>query len=675
MLFSYNWLQSLFEKQLPDPKELGDLLTMHSFETEEVKKIKDDWVLDIDVLPNRGSDCFSHAGVAREISAILNLKMKSGHIKLQESGIKAKDLIKLSVKNQSVCPRYTARVITGITVGSSPRWLKSRLTVLGLNPINNIVDIANYVMLESGQPLHAFDLDKILNQEIIVRKASKGEKIITLDNEGYVLDKDILVIADTKEPIAIAGIKGGKRAGVSKKTRNIVLESANFNPRVVRMGSKKIDLKTDASWRFEHGLDLNLTEVAINKAVSLVNELAGGEIAKGLVDFYPKKAVPVKLILDVEYVQSLLGVDISTSTIKAILNRLGFEILQKSKHKLSVKVPSFRLDIRLPEDLIEEIGRIYGYHKISSVLPVSTVIPPEKNPRIFWENKSKDILKEFGFAEIYSNSFINKRQADVFRFDTNRLIEVQNPPSADYQYLRPSLIPNLLKAFKKNTKFFENIKIFETGKIFRKSRAREKDALTAVIGGDSFYMAKGVIDSFLNKLGIADIYYDQYKPTPETSDLSLWHNQKSAEIKINNEEVGFLGEISPSIADELKLKSSLVIFDLDFEKLLKLVSEEKEYRPISPYPSAIRDISILIPAKIPVSQVLNEIEQSGAGSIKDVDLFDIYEGDEIPDGKKNLAFHIIYQAEDRTLSSKELDDAQSKLIKALESKPEWEVRK
>ncbi|MFQ6050033.1 MAG: phenylalanine--tRNA ligase subunit beta, partial [Candidatus Paceibacterales bacterium] len=606
MVFSYNWLQSFFKKRLPKPEKLAELLTMKAFEVGEVKKIGSDWILDIEVLSNRGPDCFSHLGIAREIAAILGIGYRVPDFSLKENKkIKAKDFVKVEVKNKKDCSRYTARVVTEVKVSPSPKWIRDRLKVCGLRPINNIVDIANYVMLETGQPLHAFDGEKISGQKIIVRKAKKGEKIITLDNEKYELDKDILIIADTEGPSGIAGIKGGKKPEIDKNTKIVVLEGANFNPRTIRKGSKKIDLKTDASWRFEHGIDPNLTELAIDRAVSLIEKVAKGTIASGLIDFYPKKALPKKVKLNLDYVERLLGVKIPKREIKNILKRLDFKIsyqpISSSTHQLLIEVPTFRLDISIPEDLIEEVGRIYGYQKIPSCFPVSALIPPKRNLDVFWEDMTKNILKEAGFTEVYNYSFVSKKEADIFNF--KNLIEIKNPISAGYQYLRPSLILNLLKNVKENQKFLEEIRIFELGKIFKKTKVREKRALAGVMTGDVFYQGKGVIDLLLNKLGISNIWYDEFQPTPEESKISIWHPKKCAEIKVNHKEIGFLGEISPKILEDLKLKQKVVVFDLDFEELQKLASEEQEFRPISPYPAAIRDIAVLVPRGILVEEV------------------------------------------------------------------------
>ena len=680
MVFSYNWLKDYIKGRLPKPAKLVELLTMNSFEISELKKVDSDFILDIDVLPNRAPDCFSHLGIAREIGAICGLVFKGLTSEIKEDkSLKAKDFVKVEVKNKTACPRYTARVITDVKIESSPKWMRERLKVCGLRSINNVVDIANYVMLETGQPLHAFDGEKLQDSKIIVRFAKAGEKIITLDEEKYDLDKDILVIADAKKPIAIAGIKGGKMPEVDKKTKIIVLEAANFNSRIIRRTSKKIDLKTDASWRFEHGIDPNLTEAAINRAAFLIQKLAHPQagypkITQGLIDKYPQKVLAKRIKLELDYVEKLLGVKIPESKIVKILKSLEFKVLSSKFGILTVEVPTFRLDINIPEDLIEEIGRIYGYQKIPAIFPITTLIPPKRNLEIFWEDTTKNILKEVGFSEIYNYSFISEEDAKDFGFKSKDLIELENPISLEQRYLRPSLIPNLLKNIQKNQKHFSEMRIFELGRVFKLPKT-EKNILTGLITGQAFFQLKGVVDLLLNKLGISEIWYDQYQPTPEMSKISIWHPQKCAEIKVDHQEIGFLGEIKSGILEDLKIEGKIVVFDIDFEKLSKLASEEHEFRPIPRFPAAVRDIAVLVPREIMMEEVLNKIEGAGGSVIRDIDLFDIYEGEELPAGKKNLAFHIIYQAEDRTLSSGEIDEIQNKIIKTLEKDPEWQVRK
>lgn len=696
MLFSYNWLKDYINGNLPAPKKLAELLTQYSFEVESVEKKGRDWVLDIDVLPNRAHDCLSYIGIAREISVITNKKFQIPVCKLKESKEnKTENFIRLEIKNKNDCPRYTGRIIFGLKVKDSPIWMQGRLKACGLQPINSIVDIMNYVMLETGQPLHAFDLDKVSGiqnkklkiKKIIVRRAKKGEKIIALDEEKYDLDEDILIIADSKEPLCIAGIKGGRKAEIDKKTKNIFIEAANFNQKIIRNASKKIKLKTDASWRFENGIDPNLIDWAQQRACSLIQDISEGEIAQGRIDFYPQKIKPKKIQLDLNYVKRLLGIDTPENKIKNILEKLGFKVKKTSSKRLEVEAPTRRLDISLQEDLIEEIGRILGYQNIPSVYPQIALIPPHKNESVFWQKICQDILKELGFSEVYNYSFIGEREKEVFNLSKKELIELENPISSLNKYLRPNLLISLIKNIKENLKYFEEIKVFEFGKIFRGKQSDSKDGeikekamLNGVltrknIGDEGFYELKGVIDSLFNKLAISDIFYDDFKPTPEESKIEFWHPKKCAEIKVNREEVGFLGELHPKILGELNIKEKIFAFDLDFEKIVKLASEEHQYQPISSYPAAIRDLAILVPLETKVVDILNRVNNAGGKLVRDVDLFDIYKGKEIPGDKQNFAFHIVYQSENKTLSSKEVDAIHQKIVKSLEENPRWEVRK
>ncbi len=686
MVFSYNWLQSFFESKLPKSNKLAELLTMHSFEVEGIKKKGEDALLDIDVLPNRSSDCLSHLGVAKEIAAIIGKKIKIPPINLKENkSSKSKDFIKVEVRSKKDCSRYTARVIENIKVGPSPKWIREKIEACGLQSINNIVDIANYVMLETGQPLHAFDFDKIKSvqnqkyksklKNIIVRRAKKGEKIITLDNGEYSLDRDILAITDEENLLAIAGIKGGKKAEIKKETKTIVLESANFNYLAIRRASWNLGLKTDASWRFENEIDPNLTKEAIDRTAYLIQKIAEGKIASGIVDFYPKKRVSGKINLDPGYVRNLLGIDIKDKEVKDILKRLNFEVKKKGK-VFEVKIPTRRLDLLIAEDLVEEVGRLYGFQKIPAVFPIASLIPPKKNFSIYWENIIKNILKEAGFTEVYNYSFIGEKKANAFGYKKGELVELENPLSLDYKYLRPSLIPNLLKNLRENSKNFKDINIFELGKIFTPNNKQlEKKVLSVLSTNSDFYTFKGIVDLLLNKLGISEIWYDDFKVSPEESKKNFWEEGRRAEIKVASQEIGFLGEISPEILKKMKINRRVVLFDINFEELQKLCSEEQEYQPISQYPSAVRDIAVLVPAEVRVEEVLNKINIVGRSLIRDIDLFDIYEGKPLPINKKSFAFHIIYQAKDRTLSAKEIDALQQKIVEALEKNPEWEIRR
>ncbi|MBU4030915.1 phenylalanine--tRNA ligase subunit beta [Patescibacteria group bacterium] len=654
MKVSYNWLQSFLTKKLPSPEKLADLLSSHSFETEVIERVGSDYALDVDVLPNRAHDCLGHLGVAREIGAILGMKVSNSSViasPAKQSSIamndeiaasrtprndRVKDFLKIKVGDKKLCPRYTARMVVDVKVGPSPEWIQERLKVCGLKPINNIVDTVNYVMLETGQPMHAFDFDKIAGEPktLIIRRAKKGEKIISLDNETYELDENILVIADEKSPLCIAGMKGGKDAEIDKETKRIVLEAANFDSRIIRKAFNQLKLRTDASWRFENQLDPNLTSSAMDMAVALID----GQILKGVVDIYPNKVKPKTIKLDAKKVRSLLGVNISDKEIVAILKKLGFEI----KNKFQVTVPTCRLDISIQEDLIEEIGRLYGFEKIPSRLPLAALIPPKRNDDLIYQNKIKDILVNLGFSEALNYSLIGDAE-----------IELANPISQEQKYLRPSLALNLLKNIESNKRYFNEVRLFEIGRVFERDNNKviEKKKLGAALFPSDFYRLKGIIETLLNKMQISDVWYE---------DELEGDNLKRAKVIVGNDLLGWIGDN---------------IFELDFEKIVELATEERIYSPPSKYPAVVRDVALLVEPGTKIVEVMNLINTAGGSLISDVDLFDMYEGEEIPDGKKSLAFRVIYQADDHTLTDKEVNALQEKVMKALEDEGGWEVRK
>jgi len=530
------------------------------------------------------------------------------------------------------------------------------------------VDLANYVMLETGQPLHIFDFDKIKGEKIIIRRAKKGEKITGLDDNEYELDKDILVIADKNSVIAIAGIKGGKSTAVDKETKTILLESANFNSILIRKSSRKLNLRTDASMRFEHNLDQELTIKAIDRLAYLIK----GDVMKKI-DKNFEKTKERKLKLNLKKAQSILGIKISEDKAKKILFSLGFKI----DSNLDVAIPSTRKDIQIQEDLIEEIGRIYGYQNLESKLPKLALITAKNNENLLWQAKIKDFFKQHSFYEAYNYSFISKKVGDNFG---GPLVKMRNPYSTALYYLRPNLLLGLFGNIKENRKHYnKDLRIFEIGKSFRKINKgiRETNILAIVIAGESgdFYSLKGIVDQLFEGLGISDIFYDSIKADPEKSKMLYWDLRQAAEIKINGKEIGFLGAISDLALKHLNIKDKVLAIEIDCDKLIEFAEEENQYQPISKYPTAVRDIALLVPLDIKVVDVLNRINIIAGKILKDIDLFDMYEGKGLPDGKKNLAFHLIFQAEDRTLSSKEIDDLQKKIINNLEKNPEWEVRK
>lgn len=658
MKFSYNWLNSFFEEDLPKPQKLADKLMMRFFEVEEVKKVGDDALIDIDILPNRASDCFSHLGVAREIAAIYNLSLKEPEIEFKSGSKELTDFVDLKIKNE-LTPRYVLRGIKGIEIKETPEFIKKRLEVCGLQSINNIVDITNYVMLEMGQPLHAFDGGKV-GDLIQVRAAKKDEKIITLDEEEKSLDGSILVIADDKEPIGIAGIKGGKGTEIDEKTDLIYLEAANFDGKTIRKGSKKLKLQTDASIRFSHGLDPELAEKASRRAIKLMEKYANGKPLKGSLDLYPDPVTLKTIDLSIKKTESLLGVKISEEKIIKILESLGFEV--KKESDLEVKIPTERRDISIEEDLIEEIGRLYGYENIESKKPKAEVEATKKPEDLFWEDRLREVFKASGFTEAYNYTFIDEKVKEIFGYDD--LVEMKNPVSAQYRYLRPRLIPHLIKNIKDNEKRFEDIKIFEIGKVFSK---KEEISVGAIASNLNFREMKGVLNSLLTELNISDVGYERSS--------NSWAGEKAAKVLVGNQEIGQIGEVSKELTENMKLESKPIVFQLKLEKIVKLASKTKRYKKFSRFPVAMKDVSVLVPVKVNFEEVLTLANKAAGEDLIETDLFDLYQGEKIPEGTKNLGLRFHFQAEDKTLSKEEIDKLLEKIISSLEAKSGWKVRK
>jgi len=683
MKISYNWLKEYVAK-LPKPEKLADLLTAYSFEVKSVEKRGDDFVLDIDILPNRAHDCLSHFGVAREVAAITRMPMRIKNElnanKLKEDRkLRVEKFIKVGVKDKIGCPRYTARVVSNIKVGPSPKWLKQRLETIGQKSINNIVDATNYVMFETGQPLHAFDFDKISGKKIIIRRAKKGEKMTTLDGEVCKLDENVLVIADNKSPLALAGVKGGKKAEITSKTKTIVLESANFSIPIIRATFRKTGLRTESSLRFEYGLDPNLTKFAIDRVAELI--FAGdGKVARGVIDIYSKKVFPQKIKINLDKIESLLGIKISKPEIIKYLRALGFE----TDSSLRVAVPTFRQDIKIEEDLIEEVARLIGYNNIPAKAPLGLLGITKLDETLITINKIKTNFEGLGFTEVCNFSFVGEEDLKKLGIKRERYMELENPLSLDLKYLRKDLLVNLLKNLKDNAKAVfgrgEEIKIFELGKVYHPKK--EERMLAGIVANrnetlkrDIFYRLKGAIDGLLNRLGISDQWYDDFRATPEWTDEIFWQKSGAAEVKVGNEEIGFIGEINPEILNKLNIKGAIMAFNLNFEIIFRLVREELVYQAPSPYPAAVRDLAVLVNRGDRVVDVLNVIDRVGGDLVRDVDLFDMYEGEEIPEDKKSLAFHIIYQSGKKTLTDEEVNRIQKRIIRALERKRGWEVRK
>lgn len=620
MIFSYNYLQSFFKEKLPTPTKIAEILTMHAFENEYIEKRGNDYILSIDVLPDRAGDCLSHIGLARELSVLLSMKAVYPKAKIKET---LKEKLPIVIKNDDDCLRYTASIIKDVKVTESPKSMKERLEVCGINSINNIVDITNYTMLETGQPMHAFDYDKIVGG-ITIRRAKKGEKISLLGEKEYLLDESILVIADDEAPLAIAGIKGGKKAEITKETKNIVLESANFSPKLISQTARRLNIRTDASIRFEQNIDPNLTSSAIERAVDLI-----GLPSSPKIDVYRNKLKPWSIKINVDDINNTLGINIPEKEIIKILTKLGFTV----KDGLMIEVPTYRQDIVIPENITEEIGRVYGYDKIPLTLP-SFSNPAQTNYDIFWQNKTRDTMKELQYSEIYSYSFIGDQEKDDFNLTVRKII---NPVSSYYKYLRPTIIPQLINIAKENLKYFDKVKIFELGKVFDKKEAL---VLSGAISGNNYLGVKSDILALFNSLGISKVSFTK------------------EEIKIAKDVIGKIG-----------IKSGITFFEFDFDKIQKNAIDNREYKHVSYHPIATRDISGLIDENVEIEDIISKIENIDL--VKSVEVFDIFKGKNVPSGKKSISLRIDLQSEEKTLDGETID----KIIIKIKKTINWEERK
>ena len=637
---------------------------------------------EIKVLPNRGHDAQSYVGVAREIAVLEDRKMKYTFNSLELPNKKTKKF-SIEIKDKDLCPRYIGTILENIEIKESPFWIKTRLLASGIRPINNIVDATNYIMLELGQPLHAFDAEEIGGNKIVVRRAKKGEKITLLDETIKELNDDDLVIANEKEALAIAGIMGGLHSGINEKTQTIVLESANFNATAIRKTRTRLNIKTDASDRFEKEIDPNLAEKAMARLIEIIQKTAGGKV-EGIVDVYPKKVKPWKIKLDLDYVNKLLGEKISTSQVQKILNLLEISAKGGSASggkTIEVEIPTFRIDLQTQEDLIEEVGRIYGYEKIKPQAPKVHLKPAKISEQLLFEREIKSILVGLRFDEVYNYSFYGFREAEMSGLRTTAHWELENPMNPEQALMRTSLIPNLLKNIHENLKHSKELFIFEMGRTYHKSTTVLPEEKRMLVGAvvlekiklaENFYAGKGFVNALFSQISIADYYFDDFQAKSEEKSDYLWHRSRMAEIKVESqkESIGFIGEINPLVLANFDIDKRVVMFEFDLEKLKKVSESEREFEPISKFPEITRDISLLSEVGVTVDDIIKVIQKAGGSLILDVDLFDIFE----KDGKTSYAFHLVFGSKKRTLEGSEVEVIMARLISELEKSLKVVVR-
>ena len=680
MKVQVDWLKEYTEIDVPTD-ELGHVLTMagleiESHETVELPDGEKSEVLELNVTPNRGY-CLSHIGVAREVSALLNKSLKlPDPLKTLESEwgtVAVEDRVSVENLEPKLCPRYCALVIENVKVGPSPKWLKDRLTAIGLRPINNIVDITNFVMMEYGQPLHAFDRDLLAGNKIIIRRAKKGEPFASLDGTELKLEPDALVIADGEKPVALAGIMGGINSQVSETTSHIVLESACFNPATVRQGSKKYGLRSDSSYRFERSVDLNGVVSAQARAALMMKELAGGGICLGRVDIYPETGKSINIPLRVGRVNQLLGASFNSEQVRDLLSRLGMEVLSQSEN-MEVKIPSFRPDLLREVDLIEEIARIDGFDKVDTVYPVAGVRPVRISPRQNIAKKVREVFCCAGFAETVHYSFIERAYAEEFKtaFASEQVIALKNPLSSDYDTMRTSLLPGLLKTAGLNlSKGQKPLKLFEVGSVYSSDSTglrTEKAVLSAIVlgpyeptpwkprGGEyDFYDLKGTLETLITHLHLKLEIFPDSKP--------FLLPGKSVRVQIDDRELGYMGQMAP----EQNLVAELNVYALELDLGALEKSSSLRFQPIPKFPETYRDISILVDRSVTSQKAADLILKTGCPLIQKVDLYDHFEGKKIQADKKSLTFALSFQSAERTLSDNEVNPLFEKIVQTLKS--------
>ncbi|MCK4400966.1 phenylalanine--tRNA ligase subunit beta [bacterium] len=670
MKVPYNWLKEYVDIKL-SIEEIAEKLTMAGLEVADIQTSADGAVLDIEVTANRG-DCLSIIGIAREIGALTSKHVKYPQLlKKCSSNKEIEKLIDVSIKNASLCPRYAGRIICNVKIEPSPLWLTKRLEAIGIRSINNIVDITNYVLMETGQPLHAFDYNKISSKKIIIREAKQSVSIFALDESKRQLSQDMLVIADEKGPVAIAGIMGGIGSEIDEQTADIFLESACFHAACIRKTAKTLGLSSESSYRFERGVDPNGVVSALNRAAYLIEKIAHGKSAKGIVDIYPKKFNRQNIQLRIQQIKRILGIDISQNKLKRIMLNLGFEIKQDSLNNIKVLVPTYRQDIRREIDLIEEIARIYGYNNIDTTMPRGQTSSCGKREVEKQTDALKNILCSCGMAEIYTSSFTNSENLDKTGLSSDG-VKITNPLGDDQNIMRTSLIPEMLSVIKRNlNRSFSEIKLYELGQVFfeNNSSYHEKTYLCCGIAGNvSFFDIKGILETTLCKLGIEDhcIYYKEHK---------VFTQDCSASIDIQGRRVGIIGEISSNVLEKYSIDEKVFLLEIGFSDLSKHINLSPVFKPVPKYPASERDIAFTINENVSNADIMSVMWKAGGEIVEDIKLFDIYRGKQVLSAHKSMAYSICYRSNKRTLYDEEVNQAHSRIERQLASQLNVTLRK
>lgn len=628
-----------------------------------------DVVFEYEVTSNR-VDCYSVIGIAREAAATFRKEFHPPVVAETGNSEDVNDYIKVSVENTDLCPRYCARVVKNVKIGPSPEWMQRRLASVGIRPINNLVDITNYVMEEYGQPMHAFDLDTVADHQIVVKTAQDGDKFTTLDGQERNLDKDVLMICDGEKAIGIAGIMGGENSMITDDVQTMLFEAACFDGVNIRKSSKRVGLRTDASGKFEKGLDPNNAKAAIDRACQLVEELGAGEVVGGTVDVYGKVKEPVRVPFDAEKVNVLLGTEIPEAEMLKYFEMIGLEYDAAAKEVIA---PTFRHDLFRLADLAEEVARFYGYDNIPTTLPTGEATTGKLSYKLRVEEVARDIAEFCGFSQGMSYSFESPKVFDKLLLPADsplrRTVEITNPLGEDYSIMRTTSLSGMLTSLATNyNRRNKDVRLYELGNIYLPKALpltelpEERMQFTlGMYGNGDFFSMKGVVEEFFEKIGMKK--KETYDPNAAKPYL---HPGRQANIIYENKVVGYLGEVHPEVADNYGIGERAYVAVIDMPEIMEFATFDRKYTGIAKYPAVTRDISMVVPKKILAGQLEEVIEKMGGAYLESYKLFDLYEGAQIKAGFKSIAYSIVFRAKDKTLEEADVAAAMKKILKALE---------
>ena len=629
-----------------------------------------DVVFEYEITSNR-VDCYSVVGIAREAAATFHKEFCPPVVTATGNDEDVNDYIKVTVKNTDLCPRYCARIVKNIKIAPSPEWMQRRLASVGIRPINNLVDITNYVMEEYGQPMHAYDLDTIANHEIIVRTAEADEKFTTLDGQERQMDEDVLMICDGEKSIGIAGIMGGENSMITDNVKTMLFEAACFDGTNIRKSSKRVGLRTDASGKFEKGLDPNNAQAAIDRACQLIEEMGAGEVVGGMVDVYGKKKEPVRVPFDPEAINNLLGTEIAEEDMLGYFKKIDLEY---DKEKREVIAPTFRHDLFRMADLAEEVARFYGYDNIPTTLPRGEATTGKLSFKLRVEEIARDIAEFCGFSQGMTYSFESPKVFDKLLLPEDsplrQTVDIVNPLGEDYSVMRTTSLNGMLTSLATNyNRRNKNVRLYEVGNVYLPKALpltelpEERMQFTLGMYGDGdFFSMKGVVEEFFEKVGLHK--KETYDPNAGKTYL---HPGRQANIIYDGTVVGYLGEVHPDVADNYGIGTRAYIAVIDMPEIVKKATFDRKYTGIAKFPAVTRDISMVMPKEILVGQVEEVIEKKGGAYLESYALFDIYEGEQIKKGFKSVAYSIVFRAKDKTLEEAEITSAMNKILEGLEA--------